>query len=103
MQIKFLKFKQKSYRKGGTHASPDFLWSMLQLLALIIVLTSFIFGFFLFQKINKGFTVNADDLNKGEKMISEERINKTLGYFHTKDEISRNIIISPAPFIDPSR
>jgi len=100
MQIKIFKIK-KSFKKGGIHINPGIYWSLSLFIALIIVLFSAVFGFYLFQKINKGLIMSTDN-NTQVQTINKERINSALQYFLERKNKSEEILNSPSPIIDPS-
>ena len=102
MQIKFFKIK-KSFKKGGLHTNPDVYWNVLQVVALLLVLASFIFSFYFFKRVNKEFTLSDDNTAGKGATLSKERIDKALEYFAEKNKKSITILNSPSPIIDPSR
>jgi hypothetical protein len=101
MQIKFFK-TQKSFKKGGMHIHPEIYWGICLCLAFVIIITSIIFGFFLFQKINQTLTATGDNNKIPIPAISKERIDKALDYFSEREKKSAEILNSPAPVVDPS-
>ena len=101
MKIKIFKFK-KSFRKGGLHTNPDVYWNILQGMALLVVIWSAFFGFSLFSKINKEFTLSGGDAGNQTGTTSRERIDKVLEYFSDRKNKSDGILNSPSPVIDPS-
>ena len=101
MDIKFLKIK-KTFRKGGLHINPDVFWNILQGTAFVLVISSFIFGFYLFYKIEKGFVLPTQSTDNKTQSIDMERINKILELFSQKKEKSTKITNSPSPIVDPS-
>jgi hypothetical protein len=102
MNLKFPKIK-KAFRKGGLHTNPDVYWDILQAAAFIIMVSSFIFGFYLFRKIDREFVTINDDSNSQVKLIGKERVDKILEYFKDKENKSIEILNSPSPIIDPSK
>lgn len=102
MEIKIFK-KKKSFRKGGLHFDPDIYWEILLAMVFIIVVLSFILGFFLFRKINKGFISLVENTESQIEKISQERVKKTLEYFSLRKQKSDQILNSPSPIVDPSR
>ncbi|MES2315200.1 MAG: hypothetical protein V4486_00480 [Patescibacteria group bacterium] len=102
MNLKFPKIK-KTFRKGGLHTNPDVYWDIMQAAAFILVVSSFIFGFYLFRKIDREFITINDDSNSQIKLIGKERIDKILQYFADKEKNSNEILNSPSPIIDPSK
>ncbi|HEY4502814.1 MAG TPA: hypothetical protein VJC14_00025 [Candidatus Paceibacterota bacterium] len=102
MEIKFFKTK-KIWGKGGIHANPDIFWNILQGGAFFIVVSSGIFGFYLFKGINQEFILSNENINIEVETISKERIDKALEYFREKSKTSTSIVNSPSPIIDPAR
>lgn len=101
MEIKIFKIK-KNFRKGGLHTNPDVYWNILQGMALLVVVWSTFFGFSLFSKINKEFTLLRGDVGNQAGTTSKERIDKVLEYFSDRKNKSDGILNSPSPIIDPS-
>ena len=101
LNFNFLKIK-KTFRKGGLHSNPDVFWNILQALAFCLIIASFVFGFYLFRKINAGLTASGENTTGQTTAISKERIDKTLDYFANKEKKSTDIMNSPSPVVDPS-
>lgn len=92
---------KKKFKKGGIHINPDIYWGLSLCVGFVIVLCSVAFGFYLFQKINKGLTTSTDS-NAQVQKINKERIDDTLQYFSERENKSTEILNSPAPVVDPS-
>jgi len=101
MQIKFFK-RKKSFKKGGLGTSPEFFWDILLFIALAIIILSFIFGFFLFRKINRDTILAVDSISEKSQTINKERIDKILQYFSDREKKSAEILSFPASVVDPS-
>jgi hypothetical protein len=102
MQIKFPKFK-RSFKKGGIHNSPDIYWDIIQLVSLLIILASMVYGFFLFRTINDAFNQTNNNVSDKNTAVNKDRIESALKVFEIKEKTSLDIINSPSPIIDPSR
>ncbi len=100
MKIKFFK-KEKVFKKGGFHTNPDIGWEIVLYISFVLVLGSFVFGFFLFQRVDEEFTPTANSTEA--RIIDREKMGKVLEYFAEREEKSSEIINSPSPFVDPSR
>ena len=101
MKIEILKTK-KNFKKGGFHTNPNVSWEVLLFIALILILLSFVFGFYLFRQINKEFILSDSENNSQTKVIKKERIQKVLEYFSERQKKSAEMLNSPAPIVDPS-
>ncbi len=101
MKIIIPKIK-KNFRKGGIHADPNIYWDILLFLFAVIVVASFIFGFSLFQKTNKEFTLSDENTDSQRGTFSKDRIEKVLEYFKERENKSASILNSSSPIIDPS-
>ena len=101
MQIKFFQYK-KSFKKKSISASPELFWHLLLTIALLIILGSAVFGFFLFMKVNQESVFNVEDSGEKLKTTNKERIDKVLDYFSARAEKSNQILNSPSSIIDPS-
>lgn len=101
MDIKKLFKIQKKFRKGGFHANPNVGWEVIALLALLLILGIFIFGFFLFRWVNLEFIAPSTSGGR-TPMVDEDRINRALDYFAEREKKSVEILSAPAPVVDPS-
>lgn len=102
MDIKFLKLKrEKRFVKGGLGIKPDLYWKYILGMSLLLTIGASIFGFFLFEKINKDTVSSNVDIDKNDT-IKKERIDSALGYFNAREKKSIEILNSPSPINDPS-
>lgn len=100
MEIKFFKTK-KNFKKKNLELNPDFFWKLIVLLVFILILFSFVFGYYLFTESRKDPIFSLEDINK--KQAPEiEKTKKVLEYFSTQDKKSLEILNSPSPVVDPS-
>jgi len=103
MKIKFFK-KEKSFRKEkeSLWLNINFYWKLSVLFMFLVIISSFIFSYYLFMKINKE-SVALPIASSGQiKTVKKERIDKVLEYFSKRQEKSTKILNSPAPVVDPS-
>ncbi len=100
MQIKFFKIK-KSFKKHDLAFSSDFYWQLIVFIAVILILTSFAFGYYLFVQVDKETVISVDDTS-GQPVIKKERLDKVLKYFSLREKKSNEILNSPSPVVDPS-
>ena len=100
MQIKFFKIK-KSFKKHGLAFKPDFYWQLIVFAVFILILASFIFGYYLFMQINQESILSVGSGGRQET-VKKERLEKVLEYFSLREKKSIEILNSPAPVIDPS-
>jgi hypothetical protein len=100
MKLKIFK-KEKVFRKGGFHINPDLWWEAVLSISFLLILASFIFGFFLLRNLSKEPVVA--EIAGQAKTIKKERINSALRYFAEKKRRSLEIANSPSPIVDPSR
>ncbi|MBP6883963.1 MAG: hypothetical protein KBC06_01895 [Candidatus Pacebacteria bacterium] len=101
MKLEFFK-KQKNFKKGGFHTNPDVCWEIVLYVACGVVVAILFFSFFLFKQIDEGFTAAEVESNIQMKSANQERIDKVLNFFFLREEKSKEILSSPAPFVDPS-
>ncbi|MDP2789208.1 MAG: hypothetical protein Q8O46_04165 [bacterium] len=103
MKINFLKFKEKKvFKKGSSVINPTPYWDAVLLLTALIVISSFVFSFFIFRKVNIEVVPNPEDAEAEVSALPKERIGKVLEYFKEREKKSAEIINSPSPVIDPS-
>src|SRR5947209_15515672 len=101
MKIKISKNK-KSFKKEGYQINPNISWEFILSIAVLLIIASFIFGFYLFMQINQE-PILADTNDSGQvPRISKDQILKVLGYFSEREKKSAEIVNSPAPIVDPS-
>lgn len=101
MKIEIFKNK-KSFKKGGFHTNPDICWEFVLIIAFVLVVLSFVFGFYLFRQVNKEFASLSVDTSERPKTVSKERLEKILEYFSEREKKSTDILNSPSPITDPS-
>lgn len=100
MEIKFFK-KQKNIKKERFEIRPSLYWNYILWVILILFISSFIFGFYLFMKINNELVPPVININEQET-IKKEKLDRALEYFKEREEKSIEILNSPSPIIDPS-
>ena len=101
MKIKIPKIK-KSFRKGGFHTNPNISWEIVLGLALVLILASFIFGFYLFTQVSRESVLPTTDSDKQIPMVDESRLEKALDHFSERERKSAEILNSSVPVVDPS-
>ncbi len=99
LNLKFLKFKKK-YKKRGARIRPHLYWRYVLIVSFIIVLASFIFGWYLFVDVDKSSSLPSVVIENFEK-AEKERIENILKYFEEKQEKSTDILNSSSPIVDP--
>ncbi len=100
MQINFLKPK-KNFKKKNLELGPSFYWKIIILITFLLTLSSFIFGYFTFEKVKEDESLSFDGIQK-KQSIEKQRVAKALEYFSVKEQKSIKILSSPAPVVDPS-
>lgn len=100
MELKILK-KKKVFKKGGIHINPNIYWATCLGVAFVFIISSAIFGVFLFKKTNQELNASPEN-NVSMQKIDQSRIEKALKYFTDRAEKSKQILISPVPVVDPS-
>ena len=100
MNIDFLK-KKKNFKKKNLELSPSFYWKLIVLLVFILILASFTFGYYLFNKTREESVLTPGNLNR-KQIIEKGRIEKVLGYFSLRQKKSIEILNSPTSIVDPS-
>lgn len=100
INIEFLK-KKKKFTKGGSGLKPDLYWRYVLLITFLLVLLSFVFGFFLFLDVTKDRDFSAISVNERDT-LKKEKINSVLFYFKERENKSNEILNSPSVVVDPS-
>ena len=101
IKIDFLK-KKKVFKKNNIQPNPNTYWMAVFYISLVLMALSFIFGLYLFLKINREEAPLPFDADERLTKIGKERIDKSLEVFQDREDISNLIINSPAPVVDPS-
>lgn len=101
MQIKFFQ-KQKVFKKEDYSIYPRKFWKIILCVSFSMVILSFVFGALMFLKVNKDFELSPEELSAGVEVIKVERLNQILEYFSSKEQKSNEILVYPAPVVDPS-
>jgi uncharacterized membrane protein YhaH (DUF805 family) len=100
INIEFLK-KKKKFTKSDSRLRPDLYWRYILLITFILVLLSFVFGFFLFLDVTEDRDFSAIILSEKDT-LKKEKINSVLEYFQERENKSNEILNSPSMVIDPS-
>src|SRR3989344_2070931 len=99
MKINFFK-KEKKFAKGRLYISPRLAWNYILIVSFAIILTSFIFGLYLYLSIKK--EPEPGVLENINAEINRNKINEALKYFRQREARSKEILNSPSPLQDPS-
>lgn len=100
MDFKLFKTK-KSFHKRNFEINSDFYWKIILSVVTIIMILSFVFGYYLFLRMSKEVEFSPETMTEANK-INKERIDKVLRYFEDRFEKSQEIINSPVHIVDPS-
>jgi len=99
MQIKFSKPKNDFKKKGAPN--PDMYWKLIVCVTSLILFSSFVFGYYSFQEVNKEENITpSTDIEQQKKRT--ERLEKVLEYFGEREKKSEELLNSPSPVVDPS-
>lgn len=102
MKIEIFKKKAKVFKKGGFHTNPDVAWEVVIFMVLALGVGILIYSIFLFRNIDSSFSVPEANFDEQSKIVNENRIDKVLEYFSLREERTNQILVNPAPFVDPS-
>ncbi|HAS80949.1 MAG: hypothetical protein UR25_C0003G0111 [Candidatus Nomurabacteria bacterium GW2011_GWE1_32_28] len=100
MDIKFLK-KKKKFIKRNIEKKIDFFWKSILCIMFILIISSFVFGLYLFLKTNEELILLVEK-NDTQELVKKEDINSVLDYFKEREKKSVEILNSPSPIVDPS-
>ena len=101
LNFSFLKSK-KVFVKNNVQPNANLFWMILFFLGFVLTLIIFIFGFFLFMKINTDDNSTSLPESRELKKINKIRIDKVLSIFSDRAKVSEDIINSQNSIIDPS-
>jgi hypothetical protein len=99
--LDFLKNKKKFVKHGVQH-DPSIYWMVIFLLGFVLTVVAFIFGSYVFMRINEEDIQIQVPPSKQLQKISKDRIQKNLDLFKEREQKSLDILSKPSPFIDPS-
>ncbi len=103
MEIKFFK-KEKVFKKEkeSLWMSINFYWKLAVPIMFLVVIFSIFYGYYLFVNINKDPVLESNSTSGQFETVNKDKIGKAFDYFSIRKQKSNQILISPAPFIDPS-
>jgi hypothetical protein len=101
MNIDFLKTK-KNFNKKNYQIDPNAYWRIILLVVLIMVLASFVYGFYVLLETNRDSFVSSANTNDQIEKNRKTRIDNILQYFSDREKKSEIILNSPSPIVDPS-
>ena len=103
MQIQiFKKQKTKKIKKENFKINVDFYWKLILSMAFLLIMVSFVFGFYLFRQINKEQILSTSGGSDTALTMEKKRIEKVLEYFSEREKKSADILNSPSSVVDPS-
>ncbi len=100
-KIEFPK-KNKNFIKHGTEPDPNFYWIIVFFTGFAFTVAAFVFGFYVFLKINKDEVLPPVVLSKQLEKVSKNRIDKILGIFKEREKNSSEISEDTFKVTDPS-
>lgn len=104
MDISFLKkIKiERKIKKENSDVQTDLYWKFIVIFSFVCVCVAFGFGIYFFQNLNNT-TQNANEKNvQNNDLINKNKLDSVIKYFTEKEQKSKDIIVKPAPVIDPS-
>jgi len=94
--------KEKKFEKKEFTFNAYFYWKLAVLSAFLLIILSFVFGYYLFIKINKEPDLSAQSGNGQIPTVNKNRILEVFRVFSEREKKSAEILNSPAPVVDPS-
>lgn len=101
LKIDFLK-RKKIFIKNNIEPNSNMYWMIIFYVGFVLIIVSFIFGFYLFATVNKEEVLPSPMENRELEKISKQRIDKMLKLFTGKQEATDRILNSPTSSVDPS-
>ena len=102
MKINFFK-KKNNFKKKSSTPNPDFFWKIVIFSIFVVMLISFFFGYYVFVQTNKEVMPPVVKDNGQVPTVNKNRIINVLNFFSTREQKSSQILITPAPVVDPSQ
>jgi hypothetical protein len=94
--------KKNNFRKKEFGFNANLYWEFAALFAALFIAASFVFGYLLFLRIDREFTLSPENGSVRIPMLDRERLGNALHYFSEREKKSAEIINSPSPVVDPS-
>jgi len=101
IKLDFLK-KKKIFTKHGTQPDPNIFWMFIFYAGFLLTILSFVFGFYVFLRINKTDVLPEVNPNEQLKKISKDRLNKVLDIFVNREKNVEQILDTSTIVSDPS-
>ena len=101
MKINIFK-KRNNFKKKSSNPSASFYWKIALFFMFLVILAFFIFGFYVFNQTNNESALPAVKDNGQVPVVNKSRIINVLDFFFEREQKSNQILISPAPVVDPS-
>lgn len=103
MKINIFNIKiKKKLKKENFQLKSNFYWKIVLCIMFLMILGSFIFGFFLSMKTNREAVLLNEDISRQTDMARKERIEKVLEYFSEREKKSADILNPSSSIVDPS-
>jgi hypothetical protein len=102
MKINFFK-KKYNFKKKKFDINPTFYWQIAVFSTALIMTASFVFGYYLFIKINQEPVLPVANDAPQVGTVNKIRIEKVLNDFSERAQTSNEILSSPSPVVDPSQ
>ena len=101
MKIKFFK-KEETFKKENFVFHSGLYWEIIVLIAFIMIILSFLFGYNLFTQVNQESSSSNSNGSGQVPTISKDRLGTDLNYFSDRAQKSAEILSSPSTAVDPS-
>lgn len=94
--------KEKKFKKKDFVFNAYFYWKLAVLGAFFLMILSFVFGYYLFTKINQEPDLSEFSVGGQVPTVNKNRISEVFRIFSEREKKSAEILNSPAPVVDPS-
>src|ERR1035437_1446217 len=101
MKIEFFK-KENNFKKKDFTFKPNLYWKFTLLGTSIVIILFLLFGYYLFEQINKEFVLSLSSDNGQIPTVNQGRFTEVLNYFSEKEQKTNEILNSPVSVVDPS-
>jgi hypothetical protein len=102
MKLNFLKNKY-NFKKKTFDINPAFYWQIAVFSTALIIIISFIFGYYLFEQINQQSVLPTTNDTGQVGSVNETRIENVLNVFSERQQTYNQMLNSPVPVVDPSQ
>ncbi len=94
------KGEKRIFSKEKIQINPDKYWIFVLIFNFLIIVSAFVFGYFMFT--NASIELNTEEPVSNKQGVNEKKLEEVLNFFEIRKEKSEKIILAPLEKVDPS-